>query len=43
MDKQLDKMRFRLDVRSDPVTLRIRCADSCGKAGRGTASSALEQ
>jgi hypothetical protein len=32
MDKQLDKMRFKLDVRYEPVKLRMRCDDSCGKA-----------
>jgi len=32
MDKQLEKMRFKLDVRYKTVSLTMRCADSCGKA-----------
>lgn len=47
MDKQLEKMRFKLDVRYQPVSLKMRCADSCGReetvasaAGHG---SPLEQ
>jgi len=32
MDKQLEKMRFKLDVRYKPVKLKMRCADSCGRA-----------
>lgn len=31
MDKQLQKMRFKLDVRYKPVSLKMRCADSCGR------------
>jgi hypothetical protein len=40
MDKQLDKMRFKLDVRYQPVSLKLRCADSCGRSER-VASAAL--
>jgi hypothetical protein len=32
MDKQLEKMRFKLDVRYQPVSLRMRCAESCGRS-----------
>lgn len=32
MDKQLEKMKFKLDVRYQPVSLKMRCADSCGRA-----------
>ncbi len=48
MDKQLEKLRFKLDVRYRPVSLKMRCADSCGReqtvasAGFGH-GSALEQ
>lgn len=31
MDKQLAKMRFKLDVRYKLVSLKMRCADSCGR------------
>jgi hypothetical protein len=31
MRKQLDKMRFKLDVRYRSVNLKMRCADSCGR------------
>lgn len=31
MDKQLEKMRFKLDVRYQLVSLKMRCADSCGR------------
>ena len=48
MNKQLEKMRFKLDVRYKPVFLKMRCTDSCGRdetlvsaaAGHG---SSLEQ
>jgi len=42
MSKQLDKMRFKLDVRYEPVRLKIRCADSCERAAT-VASAALGQ
>jgi hypothetical protein len=48
MDKQLEKLRFKLDVRYRPVSLKMRCADSCEReqtvasAGFGQ-GSALEQ
>jgi hypothetical protein len=29
MNKQLEKLRFKLDVRYQPVHLKMRCADSC--------------
>jgi hypothetical protein len=32
MNKQLDRMRFKLDVRYQSVHLKMRCADSCGRA-----------
>jgi hypothetical protein len=32
MGEQLEKMRFRLDVRYKPVTLKMKCFDSCGRA-----------
>lgn len=38
MDEQLEKMRFHLDVRYQPVKLKMRCVDSCGK--RETVASA---
>ncbi len=41
MDKQLEKMRFKLDVRYKPVSLRMRCADSCGRAETVAASAAV--
>jgi hypothetical protein len=31
MNEQLQKMRFKLDVRYPTVTLRLRCGDSCGR------------
>lgn len=31
MNQQLQKMRFKLDVRYPTVTLRLRCGDSCGR------------
>jgi hypothetical protein len=31
MNEQLQKMRFKLDVRYPTVTLRLRCLDSCGR------------
>jgi hypothetical protein len=40
MDQQLDKMRFKLDVRYQPVKLRMRCADSCGRS-ENVASASL--
>jgi hypothetical protein len=48
MGKQLEKMRFKLDVRYRPVSLRMRCADSCEReqtvASAGlTHGSTLEQ
>ncbi len=39
MNKQLDKMRFKLDVRYQPVSLKMRCADSCGRAETVTSAS----
>ena len=41
MDKQLEKMRFKLDVRYKLVSLKMRCADSCGKA-ETVASAAVD-
>lgn len=32
MGKQLEKMKFQLDVRYQTVTLKMRCRDSCGRA-----------
>jgi hypothetical protein len=45
MSKQLDKMKFTLDVRYHPVRLRMRCSDSCGKTPSLATSSpsSLEQ
>ncbi len=48
MGKQLEKMKFRLDVRYQTVTLRMRCRDSCGRADTVASAavgrvSALEQ
>jgi hypothetical protein len=48
MEKQLEKMRFKLDVRYPSVGLTLRCADSCGRSETVVASalthgSALEQ
>jgi len=40
MDKQLEKMRFQLDVRYQPVRLKMRCADSCERT-ETVASAAL--
>lgn len=40
MNKQLDKMRFKLDVRYQPVSLKMRCADSCGRS-ESVASASL--
>ena len=40
MDKQLEKMRFKLDVRYQPVRLKMRCADSCERT-ETVASAAL--
>jgi hypothetical protein len=40
MDKQLEKMRFKLDVRYQPVNLRMRCSDSCERSTT-VASAAL--
>jgi hypothetical protein len=40
MDQQLDKMRFKLDVRYQPVRLKMRCADSCGRS-ENVASASL--
>ncbi len=31
MAKQLEKMRFKIDVRYQPVHLKMRCADSCSR------------
>ncbi len=42
MGKQLEKMRFRLDVRYRTVTLRMRCKDSCGRANT-VASAAVDR
>ena len=39
MDKQLDKMRFKLDVRYQPVSLKMRCSDSCGRSETVTSAS----
>jgi hypothetical protein len=39
MDKQLEKMRFQLDVRYKPVMLKMRCDDSCGREQTVASSS----
>jgi hypothetical protein len=31
MKKQLARMRYKLDVRYEPVVMRLRCSDSCGR------------
>ena len=46
MDKQLEKLRFKLDVRYKPVSLMMRCADSCGReqtVASAAVGSPLEQ
>jgi hypothetical protein len=39
MEKQIEKMRFKLDVRYPPVGLTLRCADSCGRSATGFAAA----
>jgi hypothetical protein len=44
MDEQLEKMKSQLDVRYHTVHVRVRCADSCGRAAvTAYSASPLEQ
>ena len=44
MKEQLEKMKFKLDVRYHTVHVRMRCVDSCGRAvTTASVGSALEQ
>lgn len=41
MDEQLAKMRFKIDVRYDTMTLKMRCSDTCNKGEAVTTAEAF--